>query len=206
MSRAPLSAFLCALTMVGAVLAGDAGARSRMHGDSEAGEVSEALVLPKTAVTAAMRRTAVADPDLDSVVSRREAAKYYETRFGLLDEDRDGSIDEPEFLRAAAVRSLHALDGFSKPQPLAFESVDVDGNGMLTPEEFLRANALRRTLAAAGGMDARRQALFERVDTNHDGALSLHEFMATGTQDFRNSDANRDGKVTIWEFYGAARL
>jgi hypothetical protein len=206
MSRAPLSAFLCALTIVGAVLAGDAGARPRMHGDSEAGEVTEALVLPKTAVTAAMRRTAVADPDLDSVVSRREAAKYYETRFGLLDEDGDGSIDEPEFLRAAAVRSLHALDGFSKPRPLAFESVDLDGNGMLTPEEFLRADALRRTLAAAGGMDARRQALFERVDTNHDGALSLHEFMETGTQDFRNSDANGDGKVTIWEFYGAARL
>jgi Ca2+-binding EF-hand superfamily protein len=206
MSRAPLSAFLCALTIAGAMLAGDAGARPRMHGDSEAGEVSKALVLPKTAVTAAMRRTAVADPDLDSVVSSREAVKYYETRFGLLDEDRDGSIDGPEFLRAAAVRFLHAPDGFSKPRPLAFESVDVDGNGMLTPEEFLRADVLRRTLAAADGMDARRQAIFKRVDSNQDGALSLQEFLAAGTQDFRKSDADGDGKITIWEFYGATRL
>jgi Ca2+-binding EF-hand superfamily protein len=187
------------------MLAGDAGARPRTHGDSQAGELSEAPVLPKTAITAAMRRTAVADPDLDSVVTSPEAAKYYETRFGLLDEDRDGSIDGPEFLRAA-VRSLHALDGFSKPRPLAFESVDVDGNGMLTPEEFLRADMLRRTLAAAGGIDARRKAIFKRVDNNHDGALSLQEFMAAGTQDFGNSDADGDGKVTIWEFYGAARL
>jgi EF hand len=160
MSRAPLSALLCALALAGTVLAGEVGARPRVDADADAGEVSEALVLPKTAITAATRRTAVADPDLDSVVSSREAAKYYETRFGLLDEDRDGSIDGPEFLRAAAVRSLHALDGFSKPRPLAFESVDVDGNGMLTPEEFLRADVLRRTLAAAGGIDARRQAIF----------------------------------------------
>lgn len=206
MSRAPRSALLCALAVAGTVLAGDTGAKPRVAGDADAGEVSEALVLPKTAITAAMRRTAVADPDLDSVVSSREAAKYYESRFGLLDEDHDGSIDGPEFLRAAAVRSLHALDGFSKPRPLAFESVDVDGNGMLTPEEFLRADVLRRTLAAAGGIDARRQAIFERVDSNHDGGLSLQEFMAAGTQDFRNSDADRDGKITIWEFYGAARL
>jgi hypothetical protein len=206
MSRAPLSALLCALALAGTVLAGEVGARPRVDADADAGEVSEALVLPKTAITAATRRTAVADPDLDSVVSSREAAKYYETRFGLLDEDRDGSIDGPEFLRAAAVRSLHALDGFSKPRPLAFESVDVDGNGMLTPEEFLRADVLRRTLAAAGGIDARRQAIFERVDSNHDGALSLQEFIEAGTQDFRNSDADGDGKVTIWEFYGATRL
>jgi EF-hand domain pair/EF hand len=206
MSRAPLSALLCALALAGTVLAGEVGARPRVDADADAGEVSEALVLPKTAITAATRRTAVADPDLDSVVSSREAAKYYETRFGLLDEDRDGSIDGPEFLRAAAVRSLHALDGFSKPRPLAFESVDVDGNGMLTPEEFLRADVLRRTLAAAGGIDARRQAIFERVDSNHDGALSLQEFIEAGTRDFRNSDADGDGTVTIWEFYGATRL
>jgi len=188
------------------VLADEAGARPRMDDDVQAGEVSEALVLPKKAIAAAMRRTAVADPDLDSVVTSREAAKYYETRFGLLDEDHDGSIDGPEFLRAAAVRSLHGLDGFSRPRPLAFESVDVDGNGVLTPEEFLRADGLRRTLAAAGGIDARRQAIFERVDSDHDGALSLQEFMAAGTQDFRQSDADGDGKVTIWEFYGATRL
>jgi hypothetical protein len=92
--------------------------------------------------------------------------------------------------RAAAVRFLYAVDGFSKPRPLAFESVDVDGNDMLTPEEFLRADVLRRTLAAAGVMDTRRQAIFETVDSNHNGALSLLEFLEAGTQDFRNSDAD----------------
>jgi hypothetical protein len=205
-SRAPLFALLCALTLGGAVLAGEASATPRMSGEAQAGEVLEALVLPKAAIATAMRRTAVADPDLDSVVSRFEAAKYYEARFGLLDENRDGSIDGPEFLRATAVRSLHALDGFSKPRPLAFESVDVDGNGMLTPEEFLRADMLRHSLAATGGLDARRQAIFEAVDTDDDGALSRQEFMYAGTEDFNGSDADGDGRVTIWEFYGATRL
>jgi Ca2+-binding EF-hand superfamily protein len=202
----PLSALLCALTVAGAVLAGAADATPQMDREASPGEQDATLVLPKAAVGAAVRRTAVADPDLDGVVSSREAAKYYATRFRLLDENRDDSLDEPEFLRAAAVRSLYALDGFAEPRPLAFESVDVDGNGALTPEEFLRANVLRRNLAAAGGMDARRQAIFEMADTDRDGALSQQEFMDAGIRDFSGSDADTDGKVSVWEFYAGTRL
>jgi Ca2+-binding EF-hand superfamily protein len=61
-------------------------------------------------------------------------------------------------------------------------------------------------LAAAGGIDARRQAIFEAVDSDRDGALSRQEFMHAGTRDFGSSDADGDGKVTIWEFYAATRL
>jgi len=203
MSRAPLAALLFALTLGSAALAGAACAAPRMDDDAKASERSEALVLPQAAIATAVRGTAVADPDLDGVVTSREAARYYETRFRLLDENHDGSIDGSEFLRAAAVRSLHALDGFSKPRPLAFESVDVDGNSVITPEEFLRAEVVRRTV---GGMDARRQAIFEVVDSNRDGVLSQPEFMDAGSRDFGGSDDDGDGKVTIWEFYGATRL
>lgn len=203
MSRAPMSALLFALTLGGAAVAGPACAAPHMDGDPQAGRASETLVLSKAAIAAAVRRTAVADPDLDGVVSSLEAAKYYETRFRLLDENRDGAIDGAEFLRAAAVRSLYALDGFAKPRPLAFESVDVDGDGAITPEEFLRAEVARR---AARGVDARRQAIFDRVDTNRDGVLSQQEFIDAGIQEFSDSDADGDGKVTIWEFYGATGL
>jgi Ca2+-binding EF-hand superfamily protein len=189
--------------MGGAVLAGGAGATPRMHGEAKAGEQAQSLVLPKAAIEAAMRRTAVADPDLDGVVTSREEAKYYLTRFRLLDENRDDSLDGPEFLRAAAVRSLYALDGLAPPRPLAFESVDVDGNGVLTPEEFLRADVLRRNLSAAG---PRRQAIFEMADADRDGALRQQEFMDAGIRDFSGSDADADGKVTVWEFYAATRL
>lgn len=203
MSRAPISAFLFAFSLGGVVLASVAGATPRMDGDAQTGARSESLVLPKAVVAVAVRRTAVADPDLDGVVTALEAASYYEARFKLLDEDRDGAVDGSEFLRAVAVRSLRTLDGLSQPRPLAFESVDVDGNGTVTPEEFLRAHALGR---AAGAVDRRRQAIFEAVDADGDGVLSQQEFMDAGARDFGGSDADGDGKVTIWEFYGATRL
>ena len=203
MSRAPIVAVLFAFSLAGIVLAGAAGATPRLDADAAAGPASEHLVLPKGAIVGAVRRTAVADPDLDGVVTALEAASYHEARFRLLDEDRDGAVDGSEFLRAVAVRSLHTLDGLSKPRPLAFESVDVDGNGTVTPEEFLRAHAFARLV---GGVDARRRATFEAVDADGDGALSPQEFIDAGARDFGGSDADGDGKVTIWEFYGATRL
>jgi hypothetical protein len=205
-TRAPLFALRCALALGGAVLAGAADATPHTDGGARVGAHIESLLLAKAAIAAALRRTAVADPDLDGVVTTLEAARYYATRFELLDEDRDHAIHGPEFLRAAAVRSLYALDGFAQSRPLAFESLDVDGNGVLTPEEFLRAELLRRHLAATGGSDSRRQATFAMADADRDGVLSEQEFADAGRQDFGSADGNGDGTVTIWEFYAATRL
>ena len=77
---------------------------------------------------------------------------------------------------------------------------------MLTPEEFLRANLLRRSASMAGGLDGNRRALFEVVDVDRDGLLTQQEFVGAGRQDFLGSDADGDGQVSIWEFYGATRL
>jgi hypothetical protein len=202
MSRAPTAALLFAVALGSAVLDGAAGA-PRTDGDAEAEPTSKTLFLSRAAIANAVRRTAVADPDLDGLVTSDEAAKFYQTRFRLLDENHDGAIDGSEFQGATAARSLQVLDGFSRPRPLAFESVDVDGDRVITPEEFLRAEVVRRS---AGGLDARRQAIFEQVDSNQDGALSRQEFMAAGRREFGGSDGDGDGKITIWEFYSATRL
>lgn len=206
MSPARISALLFAVVLGAAGAPVAVWATPQSGGEDQASAAPQALLLPRSAITAAVRRTAVADPDLDGEVTSVEAAQYYETRFSLLDENRNGAIDGPEFVRAVAVRSLYAGDGFSQPRPLAFESVDVDGNGVLTPEEFLRADLLRRRVSMAGGVDGRRRALFALVDVDRDGLLSQQEFMDAGRRDFLGSDANRDGSVSIWEFYGATRL
>ena len=151
MSRAPLFALLLALALAATIAPVAGWAAPRDHSEDQADAAPQALLLPKSAIAAAVRRTAVADPDLDGEVTSIEAAQYYERRLSLLDENRDGSIDRPEFVRAVAVRSLYAVDGFAQPRPLAFESVDVDGNGVLTPEEFLRADLLRRSASMSGG-------------------------------------------------------
>jgi hypothetical protein len=101
---------------------------------------------------------------------------------------------------------LYALDGFAQPRPLAFASVDVTPNGVLTQEEFLRAELLRRRVAVTGDGDARRQAVFGIVDANRDGVLRRPEFADAGRQDFGCADSDGDGKVTVWEFYAATRL
>jgi Ca2+-binding EF-hand superfamily protein len=203
--RAPLFALRCALALGGALLADAADATPHIEAGARAGDHAESLVLAKAAIAAAIRRTAVADPDLDGVVTALEAARYCEIRFELLDEDRDRALHGAEFLRAVAVGSP-SLDGFAQPRPLAFESVDVDGNGVLTPEEFLRAELLRRNLAGTGEGDAGRQAVFEMVDADRDGVLSQQEFTAAGTQDFGSADGDGNGTVTVWEFYAATRL
>ena len=154
MSRAPLFALLLALALAATIAPVAGWAAPRDHGEDQADAAPQALLLPKSAIAAAVRRTAVADPDLDGEVTSVEAAHYYERRLSLLDENRDGSVDRPEFVRAVAVRSLYAVDGFAQPRPLAFESVDVDGNGVLTPEEFLRADLLRRSASMSGGATA----------------------------------------------------
>src|SRR5918994_1123644 len=75
MSRAPPWALLFALALGSAATAGAACAAPRVEGDAQAGAASVTLVLSKTAIAAAVRRTAVADPDLDGEVSSLEAAE-----------------------------------------------------------------------------------------------------------------------------------
>lgn len=206
MSRAPITVLLFSLAIAGAALPEDSVATPADHGDAETLAARGPIVLPKRVVAFAARRVAIADFDLDGVVSSAEAQNYYAARFALMDRDRDGRLSEPEFFRVAAIRSVHALDSAFEAQPLDFEPTDLDGNGTLTSEEFMPATLGRRSRSAGAGIYERRRAVFELVDGDDDGAVSKHEFMAAGARNFVDSDADGDGKVTIGEFYGSKRL
>jgi Ca2+-binding EF-hand superfamily protein len=206
MSGTPIPVLVFAVTFGIATLSHDAGATPRQGDDGQTVGASESRVPASRMLTLGVRRVAIADPDLDGIVSPVEAEKYYATRFALMDRDRDGRLSEAEFFRVGTSRSRQALDSFSDPRPLSFEAVDVDGSGALTPEEFLRADVARRSWAIGAHSEAGRRSIFDAADANGDGALSKQELTETGSRHFAASDANGDGRVTIWEFYGGTRF
>jgi hypothetical protein len=96
--------------------------------------------------------------------------------------------------------SLQAQESSLAARPRGFAAVDVNGSGALTPEEFLRADGLRRSWAIGAEPDAGRRSVFDAVDANGDGAIGKEEFMNTGIRQFSGSDADGNGRVTIAEF------
>lgn len=205
MSRAPITVLAFALTFGSAGLADGARAAPRPCDDGRAVAATGAVASPRIAVALPPRRAAVADPDIDGVVSHAEAARYYEARFALVDRDRDGRLSGREFLRSPGIPSLPALGG-TWAAPLGFDAVDGDGNGAITPEEFLMANRWRSTWSTGAAAARQRQAIFDRLDADRDAALSKQEFTNAGAEDFAASDADGDGQVTVREFYAGQRL
>ena len=112
-------------------------------------------------------------------MTRIDLQKRLEARFDAMDTNKDGAISADE--RKA---------NMDKSRAGMFARIDKDGNGSISPEEF---SAHRRGPGGRGmgqpataGRSAdnamskadfvnRRLAMFDRVDTNHDGTISAEE-------------------------------
>jgi len=77
-----------------------------------------------------------------------------------------------------------------------FETMDADGNGMVTPEEFKAYISERRA--------ERQQQRFAKLDANDDGTISKDEFVQyqqkLAEQRFQRLDTNNDGAISKDEF------
>jgi Ca2+-binding EF-hand superfamily protein len=103
-----------------------------------------------------------ANPDVngDGVISASEFEDAAKTRFQRMDENHDGVIDAGELatLKARmAERANAGRGGGGRGDQLA--EMDADGDGQITQDEALAAS----------------KALFEKLDTNHDGVLDATE-------------------------------
>jgi Ca2+-binding EF-hand superfamily protein len=106
-------------------------------------------------------------------------------RFDRLDANKDGSISRAEFDAAFAARAeRRGEDGPGM------------GRGRMMRDHAMREGGPREGRmrgGMAGGFGAN---MFERLDTDHDGRVSLAEAKARALAMFDRVDANRDGTVT----------
>jgi len=113
------------------------------------------------------------------------------------------------------------IDGCGYDRPLAqkrFARLDKNADGKLTPDELSAGRHGRfghhgaagaapagsaPTAGAAGGDFAQR--VFDKLDTNHDGVVTLDEYVAAARARFAALDPQNTGKVTAAEIAASPR-
>jgi hypothetical protein len=169
--------------------------------------------LTRAAVQAGVpARFATADSNHDGFITRAEAdARVAEARDGMrerMEQNRERRTERRAGMRAGI-----------------FDRIDADKNGSISRAEFeAHASARAERRAERRGPDGMRGgrgmrharmmrhrgpgamaggrfggAMFERMDADHDGRVSLAEASSRALEMFDRADANRDGTVTMEE-------
>lgn len=90
-----------------------------------------------------------------------------------------------------------------------FALLDLDGDDVVTEEEFMEATPPHRQMMGWGGGAQRmfrfRAERFKAFDADGNGEVSRAEFIGSAQAAFERADADGDGKVTVWEFRAERR-
>jgi len=119
------------------------------------------------------------DSNGDGLISADEAAarreKVYESMAG---KDKDKGVNAEKFL----------LPAENKPaKKVKASSTGKDGHKGFDELSY-------------AGLQARKKQVFKTMDQNNDGMVTKDEFMAAGKKRFEESDLDKDGQLSAWEF------
>ena len=120
--------------------------------------------------------------------------------FRSIDTNKDGliSADEAAARREKVFQSLVGKDGDT-----------LTADKFLLPSNRASANKVSKSSKDGhkdfqelryAGLQARKKQVFKTMDQNNDGQVTKEEFMAAGKKRFEESDLDKDGYLTAWEF------
>jgi Ca2+-binding EF-hand superfamily protein len=145
-----------------------------------------AMTLAMSSASVAQTAPAAGAP---KALPRAAFVKDVDTRFGIMDSNKDGSLSKGE-LQTAQARALQDVTNLRQKQVEAqFKQLDTNKDGQLSVQEFA---ALAPTVRSSETPDQ----MLQQLDTNKDGKVSPDEFRAPQLAKFARFDANHDGVLT----------
>jgi Ca2+-binding EF-hand superfamily protein len=134
----------------------------------------------------------LANPKVDTVAAAKRQREQYLAEFKRADRDNNGYLDMAEAMRSPLYRNV-------------FKVMDRDGDGMLFEKEVLAyldvyqdLQSAARASCATVGVTSEGKGLFEMLDTNGDGRLSVRE-LRNAVKLLAELDRDGDGMLSRME-------